>query len=135
MEPRQAQLIGAVARHPVPAVGVQLAELRLALPALLHRVRTAGVEVAAGRRGRRVGDVALDRRLRLLIRIGERDRSEQRLRVGVQRRSTTAKPYPGCSGCSLSTPAGATSTTRPRYITAIRSLTYCTTVRSWAMKT
>ena len=57
----------------------------------------------------------LDRRIR------DRDRREQRDRVGVERER-------GSGRATL-----ASSTIRPRYITAIRSLMWRTTDRSWAM--
>ena len=89
------------------------------------RLRTAGVEPAARRRVRRRGQVAgEDDAFPAVgdVRVGHRQRREQGPRVWV----------PGVSNSSAE---GATSTTLPRYITAIRSLTCRTTDRSWEMNT
>ena len=50
--------------------------------------------------------------------------------IGTADRSATEY---GWSGPVYSSSDGAVSTIRPRYITAIRSLTWRTTERSWAM--
>ena len=51
---------------------------------------------------------------------------------GIGTAESSATVY-GCSGASYSSRDGASSTIRPRYITAIRSLMWRTTDRSWAM--
>ena len=55
-------------------------------------------------------------------RVGDRDRVDQHLGVGVGR-------------SAYSRSLAATSQSLPRYITATRSLTFLTTARSWAMNT
>ena len=74
--------------------------------------RAAGVEMAAGRRIERGGDLALDRRRTLLARVEPRHLGEQRLGVGVVRAANSGS-------------VGASSTMRPRYITTTRSAMCC----------
>ena len=101
-------------------------ERRLGDGALRARLRAARVEAAAGRRVDRRRHVAREQdpaRRRRRVGIGHRERREQR-------RACT-----GAAGARRASSASAISTILPRYITAIRSLTWRTTERSCAMKT
>ena len=101
--------------------GRDRAQFRHFAGALRIGARAAGAKAAA--RGRR------DRRRRLAdrhafggphVRIGHRDRLDQQRGIGMRRLANS------CSD-------GPTSQSRPRYITATRSLTALTTARSCAM--
>ena len=61
-----------------------------------------------------------------------RRRRRSTIGSGIGTADSSATEY-GCSGSRLSSRDGASSTIRPRYITAIRSLMWRTTDRSWAM--
>ena len=86
------------------------------------RPRAAGLEGAAGGQLPQVGRVARQARRRVARRrvADPRERRGQRVRVGVQR---AAEDLVG----------GPCSTTRPAYITAIRSQRSASTDRSWLM--
>ena len=73
---------------------VELLERRIDRLADRHRLRTARMERAARRRPERARHLALDdgaRTARLDFRVGDRDRRQQRLRVGMQRAACRAR--------------------------------------------
>jgi hypothetical protein len=89
----------------------------------LTGMRAAGVEQAAGGGAMGFGtSPASSRRGRSRPRLGQRDRRQQRLRVRVARRLEQCGVVP------------ASSTMRPRYITATRVAMWRTTARLWEMK-
>ena len=108
--------------HDAQVAGRHLAQCRRLGAAARRGVGAARVEVAAGRRVDRARHVALQDHALAALAPGLRHRhgGQQRLGVGVQRRLEQA---------SLS----ASSTIRPRYITATRWLMCSTTARSCAM--
>ena len=104
------------------AVRFLLERRRLAAASRKLRDRASGVEMAAGWRGDRARHFARQPdALPFHFRVRDRHRRQQRFGVGMQRRGISSR-------------AGAISTMRPRYITAMRSLMCSTTARSWAMK-
>ena len=90
--------------------------------AALVGVRAARMEGAAGGRRQRIRHFARDRRALPAAHLQVRNRVEQHARVGVPRAARTAPR------------ASASSTSRPRYITPMRSATCETTARLCEMK-
>src|SRR3954467_71493 len=112
-------------------------ERRLQLPADVRRVAAAGGEAAGAPGGDRGGGKRQP--LGGLIGLGTspsstiRSRFAARSGSGIGTAESSASVY-GMIGLVESPAAGESSTILPRYITAIRSLTWRTTPRSCAMK-
>ena len=116
---RRSHLVVEVAGDDPPA---EIAQFRLLLGAPRHRLRTARVEAAAGRRVERARHFAgQDDLLAALVGMARQRRREQRLR------------YRDASARSASARASPVSTILPRYMTAIVWLICATAARSWAM--
>ena len=112
-----------VARH--GAAAAEVGERGVVRAADRHRLRAARMEAAARRRPLRARHLAGD----------DHARARAPRPPGRRPASPPSAPwYRGASACGRARRALAISTMRPRYITAMRLLTWRTTARSCAMK-